>query len=252
MNIGEWTCPATTANASTLDASATPSVTDPVTLPWSTGFENRFCDYTEPSGYCTEPSLYSIVTSPKKSGHYAAKFTVIGEEGGIFQQSRCVRQGVLPKEAFYGAWYFIPATATNHENWNLIHFLGADSPKSSNQHGTWDVSLANGPDGRLTLSVLNFLWKAPPADHILLGPPIPIGSWFHIEFYLRREKNATGEAALYKDGVRVVDFPNVITDDTDWGQWYVGNLATSLSPPESTLYVDDVTIASTLGWTPPP
>jgi len=244
---------ASTPDAGTPDASAMPSATDPITVPWSTGFENRFCDYSQPSGFCTDPPQYTIVNYPTKSGHYAAAFNVVGdgEDGGTAQQSRCVRQGVLPKQAYYGAWYYVPTTATNHALWNLIHFQGADSPTAI-PHGIWDVSLTNGVDGRLNLLVLRFLWPGSPAAHILNGPPIPIGSWFHIEFYLRRAKNATGRAALYQDGVLVADFPNVITDDTDWGQWYVGNLATSLSPPESTLYVDDITIASTLGWTPPP
>ena len=33
-----------------------------------------------------------------------------------------------------------------------------------------------------------------------------------------------------------------MTDDSRWGQWFVGNYATALSPPSSTVYVDDVTI----------
>jgi hypothetical protein len=39
-----------------------------------------------------------------------------------------------------------------------------------------------------------------------------------------------------------------MTDPSNWGQWYVGNLATALAPSNSTIYVDDVTI----GTTPPP
>ena len=34
----------------------------------------------------------------------------------------------------------------------------------------------------------------------------------------------------------------LVTDNTDFGQWYVGNFADALTPPGSTLYVDDVTI----------
>ena len=34
----------------------------------------------------------------------------------------------------------------------------------------------------------------------------------------------------------------IVTDTTDFGQWYVGNYVHQLTPPESTLYVDDVTI----------
>ena len=249
MNIGQWTCPASTANATAPDAGPADAGADnPITIPWSTGFENRFCDFTLPSGFCTQPVQYTIVTSPVRSGHFAAAFSVDAEDGGA-AQSRCARQGVLPPEAYYGAWYYIPTTVTNSQLWNLFHFLSSDR-----QDGTWDVSLSDNSDGGpVDLLVLNFLWpNNPPAPHLLSGPPVPIGSWFHLEFYFKRAKDTTGETALYLDGTRVIDFPNVITDTGDSGQWYVGNLATGLVPPESTLYVDDITIASTLGWTPSP
>jgi hypothetical protein len=243
--VGQWTCPASTA-----DASAVPGIGDPVSIPWSTGFENRFCDYASPTGFCTQPLQYNVVTSPTKNGHFAAAFTAVAEDGGALRQSRCVRQGVLPPVAYYGAWYYIPATATNTGVWNLFHFQGANTPTSI-QHGLWDVSLVNGSNGALNARVFNFLWNG-VGTNIGDAPPAPIASWFHLEFFLRRAKDTTGEASLYQDGKRVVDFTNLLTDDTNWAQWYVGNYVTKLNPPDSTLYVDDVTIAATLGWTPPP
>ena len=162
--------------------------------------------------------------------------------------------------AYYGAWYYIPATATNKGVWNLFHFRGAASPTAPpppqpqpQKDGLWDVSLVNGANGALNARVFNFLWKQGDVNpNVGDAPPAPIGSWFRLEFYLRRAKDATGEVDLYQDGKLAVTFTNLITDNTDWGQWYVGNYVTDLSPPDSTLYVDDVTIATTLGWTPPP
>jgi len=237
--IGEWTCP-----ASKVDAGTQLSAADPIPIPWSTGFENRFCDYTPPAGFCTDPVQYRIVSSPVHSGHFAAAFTVDAEDGSPLQQSRCVRQGTLPDEAYYGAWYYIPALSTNKGLWNLFHFQGTDTP-TSEPRGLWDVSLSNTSDGKLATFVLKFMWNG-TGDHTIQGPPVPIGSWFHLEFYLRRAKDATGEAALYQDGIRVADFPNVVTDDTNYGQWFAGNLANLLDPTESTLYVDDVTISPSL------
>ena len=48
--------------------------------------------------------------------------------------------------------------------------------------------------------------------------------------------------ALYQDGALLLEVTGIVTDDTDVAQWYVGNLAKALTPPDSTLYVDDVTI----------
>jgi hypothetical protein len=229
-----------------------PAIGDPVSIPWSTGFENRDCDYQQTGGFCfhTGPASVDFVTTMAHSGNFSAAFDASGDDPNNNGQVRCVRQGVLPPAAYYGAWYYIPATATNSGLWNLFHFQGADTPTSMVQN-LWDVSLVNGSNGQLNARVYNPLRKdGDPNPNVGDAPPAPIGSWFHLEFYLRRAKDATGEAALYQDGKRVVDFTNLLTDNTNWAQWYVGNLVSSLNPPNSTLYVDDITIAATLGYTP--
>jgi hypothetical protein len=44
--------------------------------------------------------------------------------------------------------------------------------------------------------------------------------------------------------VLVQEATGIVTDAFDYHHWYVGNLASSLTPPDSTIYVDDVTIAA--------
>lgn len=229
LNVGEWSC-----------AAARSAATDPIAVPWSTGFEDQFCDYDELAGYCyAEPGAsYTTVTTPVHSGRFAAAFKVTAGDMNA-HQTRCVRQGALPKAAYYGAWYFVPARATNTALWNLIHFQGGSS---SGQHGLWDVSLVNGTGGDLELVVFDFLNGATRRP---TSRPIPIATWFHIELYLDRAADATGAVRLYQDGQETLEVTNLITDDSTWGQWYVGNLATGLTPADSTLYVDDVTLQST-------
>jgi hypothetical protein len=232
LSVGEWIC----SPNGTPDAAR--DVRAPISVPWSTGFENRFCDYTAAAGFCYDgaPGTYTTVTSPAHSGRHAAAFTVLGGDRVGFQ-ARCVRQGVLPQAAYYGAWYFVPAVAQNSAVWNLVHFQGGDL---ASQHGLWDISLVNRPDGGLRVVVYDFL------NHMSRNPtvptPVPIGSWFHLELYLSRAADATGEMALYQDDQLLLQATNIVTDDTNWGQWYVGNYATGLTPASSTLYVDDVTI----------
>jgi hypothetical protein len=240
LDIGERTCSAD-------DTSGRPSraIVDrdaPVAAPWSSGFENGYCDYTELAGFCyTDPSASrEIVTSPVHSGRYAAAFTVqAGADGG--SGTRCVRQGELPTAAYYGAWYFIAESATPTINWNLFHFRSGEN--LSNTHGVLDVSLVQSEQG-LELAVFG-------VSHTSIGesidpPPVPIGSWFHVQLYLKRAADMTGEVSLYQDGQQLFDVTGLRTDDSTLGQWYVGNLATDLSPPVSTVYVDDVTLSSTL------
>jgi hypothetical protein len=217
--------------------------TGPVDLPWSTGFEPGFCDYAAPKGFCfgTGASTYTLVTSPVHSGLYAAAFTVQTDvDGG--SQVRCVQQGTFPSAAYYGAWYYVPATAQNTGLWNLLHFQGGVPGQTL--HGLWDVSLVSLSDGGLHTTFFDFLGGPTPEASAV--PPIPIGQWFHIEVYFKRAMDSTGELSMWQDGVQAVHLTGIQTDDTNWGQWYVGNLATALVPPSSTVYVDDVTIGTGL------
>jgi hypothetical protein len=212
-------------------------------MPWSTGFEDGFCGYSNPGGFCfsTGVSSYDVVTEPVHSGRYAAAFTVVADGTGTGAQARCVRQGELPTEAYYGAWYFVPSVSSSAGVWNLIHFQGGSSSRDT-LHYLWDVSLADNGTGGFRLSVYDFLRKE--VRTLSATPDIPIGSWFHIEVYLKRAADSSGALSVYQDGETLLALTGLATDDSAWGQWYVGNLASDLTPTHSTLYVDDITIST--------
>lgn len=212
-----------------------------VEVPWSTSYEDDFCDYRRSGGFCYGDigSMQETVEDPVHLGQRAAAFSITSNiPSGM--QSRCFLEGQLPVEAVYGAWFYLPSLATNTGNWNLIHFQGGTPP--NDLPGLWDVSLANAADGSLYLYLFDFLG---PGVRTPDNPPeVPIGSWFNVEFRLLRAADATGEVELRQDGALVMELTGIVTDDTSFGQWYVGNLADALTPPESTIYVDDVTISA--------
>jgi hypothetical protein len=213
---------------------------------WSTSFEEGFCDYSTSGGFCYArgASRYEIVSEPTHTGRFAAAFSVVADTVSKSTQARCVRQGTLPAAAYYGAWYYVPAVANNRDLWNLMHFQGGDpSTDTDGMHGLWDVSLANNDSGGLRLTVYDFLRSRVP--DLTQAPSIPIGKWFHIEIYLKRATDESGQFVLYQDDEELLRFTDLITDDSAFGQWYVGNLAFDLEPANFTLYVDDVTISST-------
>jgi len=254
LNAGEWQCSASAGGGSggSGGASQSPSATDPVPVPWSDGFEDGFCRYLgeDGPGYCYGDAPYTLVTEPHNSGRYAAEFKVIGDGQN---QTRCVRQGDLPLSAVYGAWYFIPQALKPHDTdnkpvWNLFHFQGKDAPDPR----LWDVSLAQGMMGTDDWKLI--VWDpvvgnsysgadsgaGSAADQIT----IPIGSWFHIELFLKRASDSTGEIALYQDGVMLFDHKNLKSDASKFLQWYVGDFADGVTPADSSLYVDDVSITA--------
>jgi hypothetical protein len=235
------------ANAGDSGASAETGGLQPLTVPWSTGFENGFSDWQQPpsQGFCYAlgGASFAIVGSPVHSGAHAAAFTVDTMTDASSSQTRCVRQGVLPLAAYYGAWYYVPSAAVNTGNWNLLHFQGANVPDGTFAHGLWDVSFSTPPGAPIHAYGFDFL-RVAVLDASAVSP-VPIGSWFHLEVYLRRATDGTGQFAVYQDGRTIADASGVATDDSAWGQWFVGNLATALSPPVNTLYVDDVTVSET-------
>ncbi|HEY5955685.1 MAG TPA: heparin lyase I family protein, partial [Polyangiaceae bacterium] len=235
--LASWTCKSSDSTGQAGAGSTHDNMRFDAT--WSTDFENGFCDYSVGNGSCysTGSASYQIVESPVHGGKYAAAFSVIADGTGT--NSRCHRDGELPAQATYGAWYYIPALATNSDNWNLLHFQGGSSP-DVRLGNLWDVSLDNDDTGGLRLSVFDSISNS--SMTLSNTPAIPIGSWFHIEVFLKRASDATGEISVYQDGITVLHATELITDNTTYGQWYVGNLATKLTPTMSTVYVDDVTI----------
>ena len=232
---------ASAAGAAGVAGASASSSADAVTVPWSTGFEDGLCDYAS-QGYCygRHGATLEIVQAPVHNGQFAAAFTVNGNATNTSEdrsQARCVRRGVMPKSASYGAWYLIPELHTSDANWNLFHFLGVTETES---HALWDISLANDTDGELVLTVFNFLRGVHPP--IANPPAIKIGTWFHLEVLLKRSAQNDGEVTVSQDGAVVLRLTNLITDDTDWGEWYVGNYARKLVPELSTVYVDDITM----------
>jgi hypothetical protein len=154
------------------------------------------------------------------------------------EQTRCYLEGVLPRDAVYEAWFYIPEPAQIVGYWNLMFIQGLVGPDPS----LWDVSLANSDDGGLHLFVLDHragmnLTPDPVA-------PVPIGTWFHVGFRLLRATDATGAIALYQNDVPILEQTGIVTDAYDVHQWYVGNWADGLMPAESTVYVDDVSVSA--------
>src|SRR5512133_347514 len=256
--LGTWTCPlpdssaagagnsASVGGGAATDSSVSGATTD-VPVEWSTSFEDGFCDFIAAGGSCyshpadSPNASYDLVDTqaPVHSGRYAAAFRV---KPGRDIHTRCYLQGRFPKQATYGAWYYIPAVAKTSGNWNLLHF---ERRRRSNSAGPldnlWDISLENDDTGGLRLRV----W-APDTMGAVQGqlPSIPIGEWFHIEVTLRFAADATGEVGVFLNGKRYAGASGIVTDyaDSEWGKWFVGNLAEALDPPQSIVYVDDVSI----------
>lgn len=214
----------------------------PLPAPWKTSFDAGFCSYDDEAGFCySDPdSSYRLVTSPVHSGMFAAAFDMDPSSVDRQRQTRCVREGKPPSEAYYGAWYYVPSDLTGAHDWNLFHFQGG--APGTMLHGLWDVSMDDSAGNGLEAFIYDAIHDA---HYGQTDPrPVPTDRWVHLEFYWKRATDATGEVALFQDGEEIVRRSGIATDNSSFGQWYVGNYTASLDRTAApvTMYVDDVTV----------
>lgn len=245
LEIGKWKCAAAPLFIPP-DGSPIPRGKDTIVSPdWHTSFEDGFCGYSEVYGFCyaAPDASVRIVDTIARSGRKAAAFSITTDSEREGEQTRCVREGTLPQDAYYGAWFYLPRGTTGRDNWNLIHFQGAS--EENPLHNLWDVSVFTTNDGRSVPWLRGFVGEGETFAPSV-GADLPTDEWFSLHLRLLRSPTATGRVALYLNGELLEERDNIVTDDSDWGQWYVGNLARTLEPAESTIYVDDVSIRTTL------
>lgn len=251
MVVGSWKCLTSPGPAGPPDDAGLPTpLTDAVAVPWSSGFEDGFCGYEDAKGFCYahQGAAYTSVLSPVHSGRRAAAFSLDLADAGSEADARCVREGSFPHDAYYGAWFYVPSVPQKTTNWNLIFFQGGSGDRDGWQK-LWNVTLVSIGAGKLGLNVFDIL------NNQGRGPDnpreIPIGAWFHVVFRLVRSAGTDGEVTLYQGDEQhedqpLVDVTGIRTDPSEFDQWYVGNLADAATPSDLTLYVDDVSISTTL------
>ena len=213
-------------------------------IPWATGFEDGFCGYNDAKGWCyPDPgAAYTSVLSPAHSGGRAAAFSLDTTDAGGGAGTRCAREGTFPHDAYYGAWFYLPSLPQSTNNWNLIHFQGGNGG-TTGWHNLWDVTLVRNDSGGFGLTVVTALDLGRQLNQST-PPDVPTASWFHVVLRFVRAADATGEVTLYQDDQQLFDITGIATDPYPYDQWYVGNLVYAATPPELTVYVDDVSVSA--------
>jgi len=239
LGVGAWNCDDAPLVSVPDGGLLAPAKDLSITSEWTTGFDDGFCGYQRARGYCysAQDASFSVVESPTNTGRFAAAFSITTDPEKKGLQARCVREGQFPNDAYYSAAFYVPSGTISNGNWNLMHFQGGS--ESQDLHGLWDVSLRTDKTGTLTPELIGYL-----GDLLVLAPGVeaPRDAWFSLTVHIQRDAQEQGVVGLYLDGTKIVERTGITTDDSTWGQWYVGNLATDLDPAESTVYVDDVSI----------
>jgi hypothetical protein len=181
-------------------------------------------------------------TDVARRGRYAGIATVT-PVGGMPSIDYLYRVQPSPREAYYGAWFYIPSTITVKSYISLSHFRVSTTGDGNNLMGMWDVNIIPHPDGSLVAHLYNYTTQTNTEEPI--PTPVALDTWVHFEVFFRKAATATGRVAVWQDGVLVIDNPNVVTAATDWVQWDAGGASDNIMPSPAVVYVDDATISLT-------
>lgn len=228
-------------------------------LLWTARFESgTFDEWTGVAGggawTLPENNTIALVDERAHDGRHAAKLTLTASADAGQATASLVRDGNLPDEAHYSAWYYLPQSVSVGAYWVVMKFRMRTSPADpGSDTERFDLDLKSLPSGQMALRIFDHAQGGDTAM-VVPDPLVPVGGWFHLEAFYRNASDATGRLTVWLDGVLVADLAKP-TGTPGWVGWDVCSIAANLTPATVSLYVDDCAISRTRvgpdGWLGP-
>jgi hypothetical protein len=193
---------------------------------------------TAGSTYATGGGAISVQAGLARSGRYALVSTA--GAAGATTAGQVTRRGQR-EDAYYGAWFYLSASATPATYWVFFSFHGDDGAGGGDV-ALWDLKLAPvDASGTLELQLLHHdTGDVAPSAHVAA----PLGRWFQVQAFLHPTADASGALRVWLDGAPVYDLAGPTTTAAAPAiSWTVGTITDGLTPAPTTLYVDDAFIA---------
>jgi hypothetical protein len=175
------------------------------------------------------------------SGKYSAKMTIdaTGSDTGVRLFRWCESRASDPA-LYYSTWYYFPTNVQVTGGWwNIFQFK---SKYAGGNDPYWIVNVGNRSNGEMYLYLYDWVHQK-SYDQAIAS--LPVGKWVHLNVFLKRAADNTGQISVWQDGIKIFDIPNVPTVDANAElQWSIDNYANELSPSNVTIYTDDATIST--------
>ncbi len=185
------------------------------------------------------------VNSPARSGRFSIRSTVAptsSASSGSPSSALLSRSGILPIEAFYSAWFYVPEAVASTEYWLFFKFRSRSNANvASTAVELWDLDFMSDGAAGMTVRLYHHDSGDVPA---LASWKVPLGRWFQAEAFLRAANDQTGRLTVWLDGARVFDITNEATVPSSFVEWGVGAATEIISPSSATLYLDDAAITT--------
>lgn len=182
-------------------------------------------------GYLYCPADQAVVTTARVHSGSGSVRISIDTAGGATPICQMLRRTPSAR-AYYGAWFFVERDHQAFDWWTIFFFK-----TKTTSH--WDLGMYR--DGYTSFGLYDHAHNESTFASAM--PRLPIARWFQIEAYLAYAPDMPTELEVWLDGTSMLRLTlDEAPSDLFWG---LGNEAGGLSPSESTLYIDDVTISPT-------
>ncbi len=188
--------------------------------------------------FISKDGTLAIVEDPVHGGRYAVKSSIAGSSNLTY--ARLYRQDDLPVEAYYSAWFYLPAQYAVGQFWSVFEFGGRWDPSNTNTAtAVWSLDLRQTSPTQL----MWYVWDGARGQELKPSQPVaaPIGRWIRVLAFVRQATDQTGRVAFWIDDQPFIDENNVSTVPTKWMSWTVGSVAGRM-PENADLYIDDAAI----------
>jgi hypothetical protein len=191
------------------------------------------------------PAVNTIEISEEHAhrGRFAAKLTIDATGDAVQETAELYRNGLLPREAYYSAWYYLPRSIDVVGFWVIFKFrirATVDDPNSSAE--LYDLDLTSLPGGEMTLVLFDHR-AAAQLPLAVTDPIVPVGAWFQLEAFYRNAPDDSGRVTYWLDGRLVADVTGRPGGPNPWVQWEACSVGEELTPNTAILYVDDAAIS---------
>jgi hypothetical protein len=222
----------------------------PEILWWSDHETGDFSDWLQGGDgfvWSAEGGHIEVAAGIARSGTHAIRAGVVSPTAGMQSAGIAMRTGGTPARAYYSAWYYVPAAATDTTYWLFFKFRSRRTATDSTTIvDVWDLDFLPAGGGTMRLSLYHHGSGAIAAGVIAPIAPaeIPIGRWFQIETLLSAAADETGQLTVWQDGMKVYDIAGKATMPSAYVEWSVGGITEMIDPGGATLYVDDAAIST--------
>jgi hypothetical protein len=183
---------------------------------------------------------------PAHSGDGSVK--VVIDTTNTDQIARLYRRISDDHDAYYSAWFYLNEDHTPGIWWSIFLFRAVQDRNKSID--LWSVDLVRTADDKLTVALFDHQYQSGKGrtieSQLQPTPIVPIQVWFQIQAHLVQNMGQPSQLTLWFNGEQFMSL-DMTTPPPDLQPmyWVIGNGGAKMTPPKSTIFIDDAQISTT-------